>query len=410
MFGKIPILTKKLFSLIVLSILVFSAIGCQHNQNTQFTERIDEALAFNYDEESLVTINDTNAYFELKMDTTKTVHDFESIKTDELLSNSESYMFPKEFEFKPNGLNDNGILFGEAVRLSDSSDRYLASFDLVANDFKLLKNVENKENYIVIGIVNVSNDYVIFQEYDYTLATAYYYLYDLNHETVKEFYRIENLNALHYNTAFFSKDFILLNLADPETLTYQSMYYSVQDGKIVKFEQESSKAPIFYKGICYYIRIDNENAKTQLVAFDFVKNTKEVLYETTDNDVFMTGLYTNNEQLYMLLYNKDVYQFYEVDIDKRTLSYYFEGNWIESVNFKNNYLTWLGDSYTEGRNRSQYYLFDVKQNINYLHEQASIRLSTTGIAWVQYLRPENEIGKGQTFINGNSEIRYKIFD
>lgn len=55
-------------------------------------------------------------------------------------------------------------------------------------------------------------------------------------------------------------------------------------------------------------------------------------------------------------------------------------------------------------------IYLILKMINYNYDDGIILLSKTGIFWVDFLKDEKEIEKGQIFTNDNSVMRYLAFD
>lgn len=397
---------KKMTSLTLFIAFVLLLSGCSMKELPQ---EIDTGTQFNFDVETLKESNIKENYYELIPASTRSIHDFESLSMDDAFNEYQSIHYPENVNFTPTALNENAILFGEAYDLDDITKKYLASYDLNTKEFRTLKEIRPESEQVVIGLVNVNTDMVIFQEYDYTQATAQYYLYDLITNTTKELHQIKEVGAIHYTDATFYNEFILLNFSDPQNNCYKTMVYSLLDESMSIIEEENSGSPVIYGDLCYYIRIDNEHTKTQLIAFDMRKNTKEVLYETNTADEFLFGLNANDEHFYLFMMNQGITQCYSVDTENREFHYKFEGSWIESVQLKNHSMSWLGEPTLEHRIKAQYYLMYIEQEIQIIHDGGPILLSDNGFVWIEYLKEEDDIVKGETYRNENSEIRYQSY-
>lgn len=400
---------KRTISLLLLAVLSITGCSTQEVIKHEESTDIEPRIQLNYDSNTLVETNMKENYYELINKPSKSIHEFSTNIMNDTFSEYEAFSYPEKINFTPTALNENAILFGEAYYLNDLTNKFLAAYDLNTKEFRTLKEISPKSDQVVIGIVNVNKDMVIFQEYDYAQATAQYYIYDLTTDTYSELYQITNVGAIHYTDATFYDDFIFLNFSDPQSNRYLTMVYSLLDGSLTTIEEMNSASPVIYRNLCYYIRIDNENAKTQLVAFDMSKNTKEVLYETNTVDEFLFSLNADGEHFYLFMMSQGITQCYSVDTENREFHYEFEEDWIESVQLKNNYLSWLGEPTAENRIRAQYYLMDIEKEIQYIHDGGSIFLSDNGIAWIEYLKDEDDIAKGETYRNSNSEIRYQAF-
>lgn len=70
-------------------------------------------------------------------------------------------------------------------------------------------------------------------------------------------------------------------------------------------------------------------------------------------------------------------------------------------------MSWSGTNTIENRIRPQIYLLDLDSEIQYLYSDNILLLVNNGIAWVDLKKSYNEVGKGQIFINENSQLAYK---
>lgn len=73
-------------------------------------------------------------------------------------------------------------------------------------------------------------------------------------------------------------------------------------------------------------------------------------------------------------------------------------------------MTWIGSKIIPDRSRLQTYLYNVKEDIHYLFDGGGIFLSSAGISWIEYLKPEQEIMKGEIYKQGNSKLGYLDFE
>ena len=62
-------------------------------------------------------------------------------------------------------------------------------------------------------------------------------------------------------------------------------------------------------------------------------------------------------------------------------------------------------STTSNRVRRQYYLYDYKNNMNYVNSDGYISLGNQKIVWIKYLKSDGVIPKGEINSNENTIIQ-----
>ena len=71
------------------------------------------------------------------------------------------------------------------------------------------------------------------------------------------------------------------------------------------------------------------------------------------------------------------------------------------------YMTWVAASTSLSRARRQYYLYDYKNNMNYVNPDGYISLGNQKIVWIKYLKEDEAIPKGEVNSNDNTIIQVK---
>lgn len=392
---------KKVISINLLFVLATILFGCQNDSNNTEKEQ-----NINYSQISIT--NNSDNYFSIEDSETKNITDIPVEENSIAFEGSSDFTYPSDINFVPTFLNDDNILFGEADESINRSKLFLASYDLNTGDFHKLKDIDLKSDYSAIGIITANKDYVIYEENNQKVNTSIYYLYDLNNKEYSKIYTIDGIPQLHYTEASFCNDGIMFNFYSTEG--YKNKFLNINTKKVIDIENENCGYPVFYKGFWYYIIIDNQNSITQLIKFDMDNLTKEVIYQTDTTDNYLSGIYCNEDRLFLMIQSSNTKKCYEVNIDEKNINYIFESDWIESVLLNKKYMTWLGSNTLENRNRPQYYLFNLDNYNQEINEDGKIFLSNNGIVRIKYKKSDAEITKGTIYTNENSSISLKAND
>lgn len=120
--------------------------------------------------------------------------------------------------------------------------------------------------------------------------------------------------------------------------------------------------------------------------------------------MYLSGLTSNGETLALSMQYEEKAELYI--LENSELANIYETTWIESLSFKGNIITWLGDSTIPERERMQYFALDINNNQELINEGGPIILSDNGIVWIEYRKPETEIPKGESMTNQYSKIKY----
>lgn len=350
--------------------------------------------------------NYVNDYFELVEGGIKTTSDFVSVSSDDLLNVNLVHNWPEGIYFTPLYLSEAGVVYGEADASNNRSELYLASYDMNKGEFKEIKRIDSDSLYASIKVILVTDEFILFEEYDQAIGVAQYYYYDLKNDTYEDFHRIENIPP-HTTDAVLTEDGIMLNMYDETLQHYVITFYSFDTKEFNIIEDKNSGYPVYYKNQWYYLRVDNETFITQLVAYETETKSKKVIYETEGQNMFMFGLYGDENNLLLVMENDSIEKVYKVDIENKKIGYFFEDEWIESIVIKNGLMSWTGTTTIENRIRPQIYLLDLDSEMQYLYTDNILLLANHGIAWVDLNKSDIEVGKGQIFINESSQLAYK---
>lgn len=390
---------RKLFALGCISVLCLNIIGCQKEATHEVTNNEEIHI-------EPKDVNDVNNYFEIVEGSIKSTNDFVTVSSDELLHDYLAYDWIDGIYFTPMYLSEAGIVYGEADVSGNRSELYLASYDMNTGEFKNIKGMSNVSLYSSIKVILVTDELILFEEYDQAKGIAQYYLYDLINDMYEEFYKIENIPP-HTTDTVVTENGIMLSIYDELSQHYIITFYSFDTKEFEIVEDKNSGYPVYYKNKWYYLRVDNEAFITQLVEYEAETKSKKVIYETKGQNKFMFGLYGDENNLLLVMENDSIEKVYKVDVDNKKINYFFEDEWIESVVIKNGLMSWTGTNTIENRIRPQIYLLDLDSEKQYLYTDNILLSANNGIVWVNLKKSDNEVGKGQIFINENSQLAYK---
>ncbi|NQJ21534.1 hypothetical protein HO566_03145 [Streptococcus suis] len=86
-----------------------------------------------------------------------------------------------------------------------------------------------------------------------------------------------------------------------------------------------------------------------------------------------------------------------------------ETNHAEVISCHQGYLSYIGTNRNAEYGRMQPYLYNLDKQLAYQYDDSVLYLSQAGILWVEYLKPEDEIGVGTIFNAENSRMRFLAF-
>lgn len=309
--------------------------------------------------------------------------------------------------FSPIYLNNHGVLFGYAYDFEDRNQTYLLAYELNTAEVKTL-NIEKVKTYMEALTVHWARDNLVLIE-RYSNQSAQYLLYDLNTDDYDVIHETMNTPSMHIANVSSHGDMLMLNVYSSFTGRYELLSYSLETKQLENVEDENCNDPVYFRGLWYYLKIDNDSLKTELIAYDPITHEKKSIYQEIGYDGYLTWLDSDGENLYLTTTGQDVNRCYKLDMENSVIIPLFETSYMGSIDAQKGYMTWVGSKTIPNRSRLQYFLYDTVNNIHYLFDGGDICLSESGIMWIEYLKPEEEIMKGEVFTSNNSRIRYKSF-
>ena len=332
---------------------------------------------------------------------------FNVVASEELLESSIKISYPEGVYFTPTYLTDDSLVIGEAYDVNNQSENYLAVLNIKDRSFKKIKYVDKTSEIVTIIINYADKDCIIFEEFDQVNQKSIYFNFNLHKNDYKIIHSISNINPIHYTQVTRQGNKLYMNMFYKSDI-YRTYSFDLLSGNLNLIEKENSSHPIYFNGNIYYILIDNSHQITKIIRYNEHDEIKEEVKELSGKDNFYNGLFSNDKNVIMSKYKSGINYLYLGNIE--TERQFFSSNWIETLDYKGNYITFLGDKIDEDRVRPQYYLFNLEKMINYKYDDGIILLSNTGIFWVDFLKDEKEIEKGQIFTNDNSVMRYLALD
>ncbi|MEG0823347.1 MAG: hypothetical protein RSG07_02455 [Erysipelotrichaceae bacterium] len=313
--------------------------------------------------------------------------------------------YPKDINFVPAYLNDQNYLFGEIDLSNDRTDIGIGSYNLEKNEFRILEKIHMKSKYASIGIVIATDKAVIYEETDQQNGVSDFYLYDLTLKKSIKLHSIKEIPPIHYSNADSNNFGIMLNFYTKDG--YNNYFYSYDNKELVKIENENCGFPVYCNNLWYYVLIDNKKKTTELIEFDMINSNKRVLYKTVEKNNYISGVYSNGIELFLLMQNGEFKDIYEVDLKNKTMNIKFKDSWIESLVLNQNFMSWLGKNELPDRKRPQFHFINLNEFSTVSNEDGKIFLSNNGIAKINYKKSDVEIPKGKIYMNDNSSIYFK---
>lgn len=375
----------RIYPLFLIYIVLLLLTGCSNRDNA--------SLSSNSTETKTNQISDATA--------------FKTVASEELLKPSIKISYPEGVYFTPTYLTDDSLVIGEAYDMNNQSENYLAVLNIKDRSFKKIKYVDKTSEIVTIIVNYADKDYIIFEEFDQVNRKSIYFIFNLREGDYKIIHSVLNVNPIHYTQIARQGNKLYMNMFYKSDI-YRTYSFDLLSGNMKVIEKENSSHPIYFNGNVYYILIDNSHQITKIIKYNEHDELKKEVKELSRKDNFYNGLFSNDKNVIISEYKLEINYLSLGNIE--TEKQFFSSNWIETLDYKGNYITFLGDRIDKDRVRPQYYLFDLKKMINYNYDDGIILLSKTGIFWVDFLKDEKEIEKGQIFTNDNSVMRYLAFD
>lgn len=246
--------------------------------------------------------------------------------SDELFKESSLYDLPSDIYFSPYYLSDEGDLFGTAYEYDNSKINYLMKYNVNLSEKKKIEGTEYTVGYEAVKALAVSNQHLIYEKY--SNGTLNYILYDMNTDESKTIIQLNSVPTMYTSQVTIHDDLALFSLFNAETGLYQLKSYSFSTNEVKEIENSNSAFPIYYKGLWFYIRIDNENLITELIAYDLNLEEKEVIFSTEGVKLYINSIATDEDVFIITTGSPTITTCYEVDFENEKICPLFSAEYM----------------------------------------------------------------------------------
>lgn len=335
-----------------------------------------------------------------------TVSDFEIQNASDLLKDSKALPHLEGAVYTPLALNEDKIVFGEAVKEDDSIT--LTQLDIQSLLYEDLYQAKTGR----ISIMCVSNNYVIFTEYDQFSSIQEYYCLELATKKVDMITSIDNFHPLVQVEGVIKDDKAYVSLLNNDGFDniYYMYEYDMVNHSLSVIDKNNSGFPVIYDSNLYYLQIDNQNLETYLIYYNLKNQEREVLAYGNEKDGYFHNLTSDGEHLILQVTKGYINSFYEVHPNDKTIEGYVQIPGVDAFTGYQNHFTWTGGQLSDERMRPQYYLLNSQKEILYHYNDSILYPTSKGILWTKFLITENEIPKGEIFHNENSQLMWFEYD
>lgn len=283
---------------------------------------------------------------------------FKTVASEELLKPSIKISYPEGVYFTPTYLTDDSLVIGEAYDMNNQSENYLAVLNIKDRSFKKIKYVDKTSEIVTIIVNYADKDYIIFEEFDQVNRKSIYFIFNLREGDYKIIHSVLNVNPIHYTQIARQGNKLYMNMFYKSDI-YRTYSFDLLSGNMKVIEKENSSHPIYFNGNVYYTLIDNSHQITKIIKYNEHDELKKEVKELSRKDNFYNGLFSNDKNVIISEYKLGINYLSLGNIE--TEKQFFSSNWIETLDYKGNYITFLGDRIDKDRVRPQYYLFDLKK-------------------------------------------------
>lgn len=400
--------------LILICLLGIALIGCSPTNKTNEDARSNipvqetiEALppqSNNTEEKDIEIVekvnNGTDAEMKLPKFEPRNLIEFEKKPIQMLMEQAESFAYPDE-PFVPLLLLDNHLLLGELTRNDETA---IEALSLTTGEYFDLVILEKTDEMRYTNLIAGNSQYVLYTQYLPNQGKLTYYLYNFTSRSTHEIHHVDDVPNLHYNSATFSDDDLFFMSYCGNDEPYNIFHYEISEKKLTTIENKHSLYPVSIGDELFYLRVDYQNHITKLVQES--GNVRTIWFQERGNDLYLSGLVSNNRILVLTRTNKEKAELFVFDPNKKQMEYRFETTPTGSISIGHQMITWGSAPTLPGRARLQYHVFDLENNIFYENNGGSVFLNNDSIVWIEYLKDEQDIMKGEVFRNENSIIRF----
>lgn len=371
--------SKRIMVSLLIGVLLFT--GCSKKENTLFIITDDQPIALESIDKKDIT---------------------------ELMSNSKSYTYLDDIDF--NGcFNDDQAYYGYAIDrvTSIQSVMYL---DFSTGNYEMIyKASDANASITLLGLKSNNFVYQVFNDDNLSIR-----LYNTQTKEDKEIINGEGSSMSIDSTVDILEDELYFSMYDKETDHYIIYHYNIKDDlleKMISKENRNCGDPVVIDKSLYYLSINNSELSVEFMEYNMESKQEKVLYETKQTDenkgLYINALYKQNNQIYLQTLSSEKAIMYEVDLQNKQLKPIIESDSFDTFRMNDQYMTWGATSTSPNRVRRQYYLYDYKNNMNYVNPAGYISLGNQKIVWIKYLKEDEAIPKGKVNSNDNTIIQVK---
>ena len=367
--------SKKIMISLLIGGLLFT--GCSKKKNTLFTITDDQPI-------TLESID--------KKDIT------------ELMSNSKSYTYLDDIDFH-GCFNDDQAYYGYAIDkvTSNQSVMYL---DFSTGNYEMIYKASDANATItLLGLKSNNFVYQVFNDDNLSIR-----LYNTQTKEDKEI--INGEGSSMNSTVDILEDELYFSMYDKETDHYIIYHYDIKDDlleKMISKEDRNCSNPVVIDKSLYYLSINNSELSVEFVEYNMESKQEKVLYETKQTEenkgLYINALCKQGNQIYLQTLSSEKAIMYEVDLQNKQLKPIIESDSFDMFRMNDQYMTWGAASTSPNRVRRQYYLYDYKNNMNYVNSDGYVSLGNQKIVWIKYLKEDEAIPKGEVNSNENTIIQ-----
>lgn len=279
--------------------------------------------------------------------------------------------YPSDAKFTPKHLIDSGMLIAEMSNISNKKGVYLVSMDVATKKIDKIKDIDNTSDVSSFIVHSSNENKILFEEFDQFNRTSTYYLYNFFDKQLIKIHYIQEVVPIHYTQVTWMSDGVIFNCYDSETKQYITYMYYFTDRRLKLLIDHNSSSLISKGKDIIYISIDNVNLETNIVRKDLETRQVKVMESIKDKNKYIESLHDNDEKILKVINDNGMKKIFEIeDMSEREVQIY-ELPWIESLTYKKRFVTFLGNPRTKTKVRSQYYLLDVENKIDYVYVPTS---------------------------------------
>lgn len=343
-------------------------------------------------------------YFPLSSDSAPSLEEFQEVLLEDAFRLVSEISYPTEVHLIPEYLDGDNRLWGEADRSDNREKLELAEYDLLTQKLVTHPLLEELSGQAGVGVKSVTENHVVFEIHDYLNQIVF--LDYLNRETgeIKNILTLSPAPAIHISQVYSSAFGFLISTYDPNANRYVIDAFDPVTGKTTRLERENSGFPVEHQGHLFYLKVDNQSLTTQLIELNPTTREKIVRYTTTGKENYISGLYSYEGTLLLVLNSRKEAHWLTLDVAKQR----FQGSWrsasCEAVECSNGLVTWSGSSRQENRFRLEYFLANPVKRTKYLNTSGHLLLSPSGLVQIHYKKADSEIPKGGMYENDSTSL------